>query len=268
MHKKIVALAALVAVAGLAAAAGALTVKQRSDTASLYAERYTVGELFVVDDSTLAPIVSTIGNAGVAGAPVELASPLADARVGLVQDQWAYRVKLKESSAGAVSAGQYVIELQVNGVALATLYIEQTTADANAVEGVLASFGLGPEIQTSSLYYVVVKPHTPTGPTAAFTVRSATGDQWVGVGGAIEGATNPTLNVPVGATLRLTARNGDGGYHNIGLRDAQGGQVVAYTENIDATGEEQTLVWAGATAGTFTYRCAYHPDMKGQVAVA
>lgn len=269
MTKKIAALLALVAVAGLAAAS-ALTVKQRQDTVTLHAERYTVGELFVVEGSALAPVPATLGALGVVGSPVEMTAANATARTPLVQDQWMYSVVVREANAGAVTGGQFSVELQLNGQSVGTVLASQNAADATAIEGIRASFGIGPTVDRSSLYYVVVKPYVPLGPTLSYTVRSNPNGNytWVGVGGSIDGQVGPSIAAALGTTIQMTARNADGIAHNLGFRS--GSALVnppGWSPTITADGEEATLAWTPSAAGTYTYACQFHASMTGTITV-
>lgn len=174
-----------------------------------------------------------------------------------------------EATPGAVAGGAFLVSLLVDGAPAGSVRVEQRDANPNALEGARVAFSLGPALQPSALYYVEVKPDLAGGPTVAFTVRSVAGPAWQGAGGAIEGATNPALSLPLGGTLRLTARNADAGFHNVGLRDANGNLVTppGWSDDIDATGEEVTLAWTPSAAGTFTYACRYHAAMTGTLTV-
>lgn len=271
MNKKLVVLAALVALAGFAAAAS-LTVKQRQDTASLYAERYTVGEMFTLEPSALAPVAASLPATGAQASPVEMASGFPSARTSLVQDHWMYSVVVKEPTSGAVGSGVFGIELQLDGASIGTVYATQGLAEAGAVEGVRASFDLGSTVGSSALYYIVVKPYVPTGPTIAATVRSNPNGNltWLGVGGSIDSVVNPTISLALGSTFQLTAKNADGGTHNLGFKDAAGTLVnpPGWSANIDTTGAETTIAWTPPSAGSYTYRCQFHTGMVGTITVA
>lgn len=264
-------LVGLVAVAGLAAAS-ALTVNQRHDTASLFAERYHIGEQVLVEGSTVAPAAAAAGALGVQGAPVEMARSLPVARTAVARDQWVYAVDVKEATPGAIAGGEFVVELHHDGVLVGRVHVAQATPEPDAVEGVRATFALGPELPASSLYYVQVRPFVPTGPVVEHTLRShPSGDlTWQGVGGEHDGAVNPALTVQAGSTLRLTARNADGQVHNVGIKDA-GGNLVdppGWSPNLPAVGDERVIAWTPTAAGTYSYQCLYHAGtMRGTLTV-
>lgn len=269
MNKRIMIATTLLVLAGFAAAS-ALTVKQRQDTASLFAERYTIGDALAIDASLVAPVPFSQPAAGVPGSPVEMTSSLPDARTALTQDHWSYVVAVKEATAGALGTGQFVIELQIDGVTHASVHFAQQAAEPTSIEGVRAVFDIGNTLDASNLYYVVVKHYVPTGPTLDLLVRSNPNDNltWLGVGGSIDGIVNPDLVMNAGSTLRLTARNADGGYHNIGIKN--GGNLVSppgWSGNIDTEGEEAVISWTPSGAGTYTYECQYHASMKGALRV-
>lgn len=277
MRNKIVVLLALVAVTGFAAA-GALTVKQRNEAASLHAERFSIGELFVFESSAISPVLADANAAGVVGSPVEMTSGMPGANTALVRDHWQYSVRIQEASIVGVASGQYLIELQVDGLALPSpIVIGQATSEASAKEGVVAAFDLGATILPSSLYYVVVKPYTPPGEIVSYTVRSGfetTTNRWIGVGDPINNVFNPAISFAMGKTLSITARNTDGAGaapHNIGIKASGASTPISppgWSSTIDADAEEVTISWTPASAGTYTYNCQYHPSMVGTITVA
>lgn len=273
MKKKIAVVIALLALAGFAAA-NALTVKQRQDTASLHAERYTVGQLFVIESSLLAPVSSAAPAAGTIDVPVEMGPAMPAARTALTQDHWAYSVTVKEATPGGVPSGAFAVELQKDGSTVGTAYVEQGFSDAAQVEGARVSFALGSTVGPSSLYYVLVKPYVPAGSLVSYSVRTAPDasnsaiSRWFGVGGSINGLMNPELGLELGKTIRVTAVNDDGQTHNLGFKDSAGQVVAGYTDNFGTDGQEVVLSWAPAAAGTYTYVCAFHASMTGNIVVA
>lgn len=276
MRNKIVVLLALVALTGFAAA-GALTVKQRNEAASLYAERFSVGELFVFEASAISPVLADASAAGVVGSPVEMTSGPPGANTALVRDHWQYSVRIQEASIVGVTSGQFLIELQVDGATLPSpIVIGQATSEANAREGVVAAFDLGATILSSSLYYVAVKPYTPPTEIVSYTVRSgfeSATNRWIGVGGPINDVFNPAISFAMGKTLSITARNTDGedpAPHNIGIKASGSTTPISppgWSSTIDADGEEVTISWTPASAGDYTYNCQYHSSMEGTITV-
>lgn len=264
-----VALAVLV-VAGAVTAAN-LTVNRRSDVSSLYAERYDVGDRFVVSDPTIAPAAASAEAIGYEESPREITSGFPAARTALVADQWVYTVLVKENAVAAVAAGRFTIELALDGNSLGVLHVEQSANQAELVEGVKASFAVGPNLPTSGLYYLVVKAFTPAGTIIEYVIESEPSGslKWIGRGGSIEGQENPAIALLAGETLRLKAKNGDGIVHNVGIKS--GASLVSppgWSANVAATGDETTIGWL-ATAGAFEYQCQYHPTtMKGTITVS
>lgn len=262
---------AVVALAGVVAASS-LTVVQNRETQALYAERFEVAESFVVESSGVWPTKVDRVAVGGSGAPAELAAPFGEARTSLVRDQWVYSVTVKERSADAVANGVFTIDLVLDEVPKGRLFVAQATRDANAAEGVRASFALGPALATSALYHVIVKPYVPTGPMVEFTLKSTpSGDlTWTGSGGSIDGAVNPGLEVAPGSTLKVTAVNADGIAHNFGVKDSANALVdpPGWTADIEASGDTEVWTWTPTAAGAYTYLCKYHPTtMKGTVTV-
>ena len=269
MNKRLVAIVAVLVLAGVGAAS-TFTVKQRQDTASLFAERYNIGELFVVNTTIgLAPIAANLDpTGGIPETAVEIASGNPALRTSLFQDHWSYSVVVQEIAQGSISTGVYVVELTLDGTPIASLYIKQATPEAFAVEGVRVTFDVGTTIASSALYYVVVRPYVPTLPITSITITSNPNDNntWIFPGPPV--VVSPDLTVELGTVLALTAVNGDGVAHTIGLKsgtttiDPPGFSTVFST-----TGDQRTISWTPSAAGTFTYVCGVHPDMKGNLRV-
>jgi len=265
MSKKLLLLLTLVALAGVAAA-GALTIQQRDETLSLHAERFTVGDLFTIKSSRVSPVLGHMSQTGGLDDAVEMGIGYPAVRTALVQDHWMYVARVEETSAGAVEIGQFEITLEVDGDTVANLYAIQSVPNPTGIEGVTAYFDLGTTIQDSSLYYVVVRPYLPVGEIVEYTVltdKDGTTFQWEGDGGEIEGVVNPQLNVTLGETLRLTGRNADGGFHNLGIRDADPPNFKEL-----GSGAEVLISWRPTTAGTYVYECQFHPGMEGDIVVS
>ena len=102
----------------------------------------------------------------------------------------------------------------------------------------------------------------PPAADVAYTVqsRSDTGPMWVGVGGPIDGESNPTLTLKIGDTLRLTAKNSDGVLHDIGIRGADNKVLTppGWSADIENQGDSVLVSWTPTDAGTYTYACRYH----------
>jgi plastocyanin len=268
--KKVHVITILVAIAGIAAAS-ALTVTQRNDTVNIFAERFTLRDEYEIGESSLAPASADAAALGVDGAPVELTAAMPEARTAISRDHWVYRVPIHEKAAASGARGLLTIRLFVDNVPAATIFAAQDSLDAAAVEGVVARFDIGTSLSTDALYFVEVRPVLQVGPELAFTVRSSpSGDlTWMGVGGAADGVVNPEVVLPVGTTLRLTARNADGNVHNIGLKNAANTLVSppAWSTNIANAGDAVTISWTPTTAGTYSYLCQFHASMKGVLRV-
>lgn len=273
MRNKIVVLLALLAITGFAAAS-ALTVKHRQETASLHAERFSIGELFVLDQTTLSPTLAAAEPAGVLGSPVEMASGVPTANTRLTRDHWQYAVRVKEALAGGVTGGQFTVELSVDGVFRSLVYVSQSTNEPStaSTEGVQVVFDLGLSIQPSSLYFVQVKPYTPPGQTIAHTLRSGMDGNnayaWFGANGALE----PTITLAMGNALALTAKNDDTSTnlapHNIGIKSGTAlADPPGFSGRVDTIGEEATITWTPTAAGTYTYVCEFHGSMVGTITV-
>ena len=90
---------------------------------------------------------------------------------------------------------------------------------------------------------------------AEFTLRTQIGGNpamaFVGVGGDIDGVTNPTLEINAGDTVRLTVVNGDPMLHDLRIDefDVQTGEMVEAEQTV-------TLEFVANQAGEFNYYCS------------
>lgn len=246
----------LIAAAGLVGASN-LTVNQRTDTASLYAERFSVGDDFVLADSTIWVTKAARAAYGMLGSAVELSQAPPEARPLLAVDQWVYSVTLKEANAASVAAGgNYSVDLFIDETSVGRVFVSQESADPDVVESVRLSFPVGPELSTSSLYYVVVKPFVQTGPTIEYTIESvppAGTNKW-----RMGGVENPDITATVGATVKLTGVNRDGAMHNLGIKDASGATLVGLTQMMEAEGDQLMVSFVPTSAGEYKYLCSLH----------
>jgi plastocyanin len=261
----------LIAIAGLVAAS-TFSVNQRADTATLFAERNSIGEGLIVESAPIWVTNAARGASGLQASPVEIGAANVEARPAIAADMWVYSVTLREATAASVAAGVFTAELFIDEVSTGTVFVTQATADPAIVESVRLSFPIGPTLSTSSLYYLVVKPFVETGPTVTFVVQSNPNENptWVSVGGS-EVVVNPTFTAPVGATIRITGRIGQGDTmaHNIGAKLA--GTFVTspnWSPDFEGAGDEEMVSFIASSAGDYKYQCKYHPSMIGTITVA
>jgi nitrite reductase (NO-forming) len=73
---------------------------------------------------------------------------------------------------------------------------------------------------------------------------------FIGVGGGIDGVTNPVLSANVGDTLKLTLSSGDGVEHDITFPDFN-----ATSEHVVGKGSSTTLTFLVDKGGAFSYHC-------------
>lgn len=90
---------------------------------------------------------------------------------------------------------------------------------------------------------------------------------FIGVGGGIDGVSNPTLSAHVGDTVKLTLSSGEGVEHDIAFPDFN-----AKSEPVVGKGSSTTLEFVVDKGGSFTYNCviAGHREagMEGKFEVA
>jgi len=82
------------------------------------------------------------------------------------------------------------------------------------------------------------------------TVMNEKGMVFVGVGGEIDGVTNPDLTVRPGQDIRLVLLNGDGMPHDLAIPDLNV-QIAMITTN----GEAREAVFKTGETGIFAYFC-------------
>ena len=74
--------------------------------------------------------------------------------------------------------------------------------------------------------------------------------------------TTPQVTVKAGTALDVTFENQDGAPHNVAISDASGGSV--YKGEI-VSNTTVTYAVPALAAGTYTFICEVHPDMKGTI---
>lgn len=84
---------------------------------------------------------------------------------------------------------------------------------------------------------------------------------------AIEGETNPTIQLEAGTEYRVVWENLDGAPHDFTIQDGNGDDIVA-TERVSEEGETASLTFT-ASAEMARYICTIHPTtMVGDIQVA
>jgi nitrite reductase (NO-forming) len=90
---------------------------------------------------------------------------------------------------------------------------------------------------------------------------------YVGVGGGIDGVTNPTLSAYVGDLVRITLTSGEGVEHNISFPDFN-----VTSENVVVKGSSATIEFQVDKGGNFSYFCTIpghrEAGMEGKFEVA
>lgn len=103
----------------------------------------------------------------------------------------------------------------------------------------------------------------------AFTLETAVVEGrlvFIGVGGAIDGVVNPTLQVMTNDVVQVTLVNGDGVEHDIVFPDFN-----AASDRIASTGTSTAIVFRASTNGDFFYYCSVPghraAGMEGKIVV-
>lgn len=90
-------------------------------------------------------------------------------------------------------------------------------------------------------------------PDVSYTLKThvgGTGMGYIGVGGTIDGAVNPKLEVPLNAVVQITLINGDGAEHDLAVP-----QFGALSDHVLAQGASSVIVFRANQEGTFDYFC-------------
>jgi len=110
---------------------------------------------------------------------------------------------------------------------------------------------------------------SPNDSDVAFTLETAVVDGrmvFIGVGGAIDGVVNPTLQVMTDDVVQVTLINGDGVEHDVVFPD-----FGAASDRIASVGASTELVFRAGTSGDFFYYCAVPghraAGMEGKIVV-
>ncbi len=93
----------------------------------------------------------------------------------------------------------------------------------------------------------------PEGKTVEYSLKTGMMDgqmAFIGVGGGIDGVTDPTLSANVGDTLKINLTSGDGVEHNIGFPDFN----VA-SDHVVGQGSSTTFSFLVDKGGSFSYNC-------------
>jgi nitrite reductase (NO-forming) len=103
--------------------------------------------------------------------------------------------------------------------------------------------------------WAATKPRPPASyqPDVNFTLRTAVTEgklAFVGVGGKIDGAVNPTLNVAENAVVQIVLINGDGATHDIALTDFN-----TKSNQLQAKDSSTAIVFRATKSGAFPYFC-------------
>ena len=90
-------------------------------------------------------------------------------------------------------------------------------------------------------------------PDVSFTLKTHIGGAgmgYLGVGGEIDGAINPTLKVPLNAVVQITLINGDGAEHDITLP-----AFGALSDHVLVRNSSTIIVFRADKSGSFNYFC-------------
>lgn len=263
------ALATLVAGVVAAVAEGAAVAVAPRALDALHAERLDVTDALEVVSTSVERSLLALPAFGTPDAPAELTEAMTPARTQVAARSWTYTATIAESSAESAASGAWDVVLLANGRPLPAVRIEQNLSDPLVAEGARVTWDLGPEKPALRQFVVLAVPIAADGYRLRSEVDAFLVPHWTGVGGEIEGETNPTLDGAVGAEMTITIANGDANPHRIVVKDEDGATVAGPTETIDELNEEETLAWTPANAGAFTYVCDFHPDsMQGTIQIA
>lgn len=265
--KIVVAIVAAALVSSLATVA-MISLVSKNNPKFMHAEQFSL-DSFVGDTSDLSFVGQNATAKGTATSPVELTDPVAVANTALTKNDWTYTLTLKEKTPAGIAAGTFKAELFVSGETLnnqpaGAVYLTQADSNATAIEGAAVTWDIGSSMPDTPLFVVKVSTYTPTGNTITYTLESANvgGNYvWVGVGGTIDGKTNPTLNVTFGDTVHFVSRHGSGSAdtapHRLDVDDSSDTQVAGGSDVVKG-GPDSVFDWTPGAVGAYTYDCYYH----------
>ena len=234
---------------------------------ALHAERHEMGARLDIVATALERATASQPAVGTEGAPAEITEGNTPAGTNVGRGRWTYAVTVRERAADDIATGRFVVELTWDAKRVGSVHLQQALANPAAQEGARVVFDLGVSTPPDApLFVVSVRALDPAG--TAYTLTSALRPDLQYVWRDAAGADNPTLAAKVGAAVQLTIVNGEGtAPHNVEIRED--GAVVAKTDgDVSARDEQETLRWTPDAAGSYDYRCEYHPSMAGTIEVA
>jgi nitrite reductase (NO-forming) len=191
---------------------------------------------------------------------------------------WVPTTRRRRASANSLAVSVSLALLLGFGglVALVTFTNEQ--ANSSQTDGAIA--GLKGDISSlkndiNSLKSGVSGTKGPQGqqntnltPNVQFTLQTSFTNgnlAFVGMGGAIDGKLNPSLNVNPGDVVKITLRNGDGIEHNVAIDEFN-----VNSPHVATKGQETSITFVADKAGTYTYYCTlpgHRVTMQGKLMV-
>lgn len=194
---------------------------------------------------------------------VEMGETLPPAQTALGLGDWSYTVVMRERDPHGVPEGLFEVTLELAGETLGAVRLVQASANALVEEGATVRFGLGKDLPAAPLFVISVR-ELPQGPT--FELASALNSGFEYVWRDDAQVENPSFSLTLGLDATFVVTDGDGtSPHNFQIVDGTGSPPT--TPDIIDIGDEESLTWTPAAAGTYPYRCQYHPTMQGNIEV-
>lgn len=273
----VVVLALITVSAVFVAATFALQLNQ--SLSGMWGERWQIGEDFQVSATEIFAVANQRGAVGTETSPVEIEpdnNGWPRAQTALEEGHWVYLVTLVEAKDNALRDGEWQVELYLNEVSQGEVYIAQNQLHDNEIEGVELAWDIGANLEGRPLFVFYIYNLVPTTPPPGTILdfgfesfKGPDGREWIGTTGNITGLANPTLYVTLGETLRFTAVNGDGDFHNFAIKSDDTDTILAGpTDPIQDVGDTVQLDWTPSEAGTYRYFCQPHEShMWGWIVV-
>lgn len=233
----------------------------------LFAERVDVTDAFDVTATALEISHVPLPARGTPEAPVEMTEVLTPARTDVAAGHWTYTAHVIERESESAASGLWDVTLLANGERFGPVRVSQNLSDPHLPEGARVTWDLGAERPATRQLVVIAVPVPPdVGYRLRSEVDATLAPRWKGVGGAIEGQTNPTLLGDVDVEMPIVASNGDGTPHRLLVRDAGGAVVAGPTATLSNPGDEVVLRWTPSAPGTYSYECDFHStSMTGSI---
>jgi hypothetical protein len=268
-HGRILPLLGVLSVLTVLAAGRGIPVERNDSIDAVHAEHIAFGLRLQVSATALEQSLLDLPALGTEGSPSEMTELMTPAHTALGRLNWTWTATVRERQPESVTSGTFAVSATMDGRALGKVTLIQNVSDSAVREGARVTFDLGNGSPADPLFALEITPLV-SGYYLQSHLDTDLNYRWQGVGGDVDGQTNPDLSARVGEPLAVRIENGDGtATHNLRVKDGEGHVVAGPTENVEQRGDEADLLWTPAAQGDYRYECAYHANTQhGTIHVA